>query len=279
MSVLTIQSRVASGYVGNSAAVPCLQQFGLDCIAIDTVHLSNHPAHGSHRGRRVPAGDVADLLDGVAERGLLRTVDVVHSGYLGATDTGPVVLDTVDAVKRAAPMTPYCLDPVIGDNGTLYVEPDLVTFFRTKALPTADLVLPNLFEAECLLGRPLSGVDDAVAAARALQDKGPARVVVTGVEIPSGLMTVGADGPEIWCVETPRVDVASSGAGDVFAALILGCLFGRESGFNTALEVACGFVFELLTTTKALGKPDIALVQSLHLVADFTSNFKAKSIL
>ncbi|MEE3093086.1 MAG: pyridoxal kinase, partial [Pseudomonadota bacterium] len=114
MSVLTIQSRVASGYVGNSAAVPCLQQFGLDCIAIDTVLLSNHPAHGSHRGRRVPAGDVADLLDGVAERGLLRTVDVVHSGYLGATDTGPVVLDTVDAVKRAAPMTPYCLDPVMG---------------------------------------------------------------------------------------------------------------------------------------------------------------------
>ena len=243
------------------------------------MHLSNHPAHGSHRGRRVPAGDVADLIDGVAERGLLRTVDVVHSGYLGATDTGPVVLDTVDAVKRAAPMTPYCLDPVIGDNGTLYVEPDLVTFFRTKALPAADLVLPNLFEAECLLGRPLSGVDDAVAAARALQDKGPARVVVTGVETPSGLMTVGADGPEIWCVETPRVDVASSGAGDVFAALILGCLFGRVSGFNTALEVACGFVFELLTTTKALGKPDIALVQSLHLVADFTSNFKAKSIL
>ena len=131
----------------------------------------NHPAHGSHRGRRVPAGDVADLLDGVAERGLLRTVDVVHSGYLGATDTGPVVLDTVDAVKRAAPMTPYCLDPVMGDNGTLYVEPDLVTFFRTKALPTADLVLPNLFEAECLLERPLSGVDDAVAAARALQTK------------------------------------------------------------------------------------------------------------
>ena len=61
--------------------------------------------------------------------------------------------------------------------------------------------------------------------------------------------------------------------------VLLGCLFGRESGFNTALEVACGFVFELLTTTKALGKPDIALVQSLHLVADFLSNFKAKSIL
>ena len=279
MSVLTIQSRVASGYVGNSAAVPCLQQFGLDCIEIDTVHLSNHPAHGSHRGRRVPAGDVTDLLNGVAERGLLRTVDVVHSGYLGATDNGPVVLDTVDAVKRAAPMTPYCLDPVMGDNGTLYVEQDLVTFFRTKALPAADLVLPNLFEAECLLGRPLSGVDDAVAAARALHDKGPARVVVTGVESPSGLMTVGVDGPEIWCVETPRVDVASSGAGDVFAALILGCLFGRKTGFNTALEVACGFVFELLTTTKAFGKSDIALVQSLHLVADFTSSFKAKSIL
>jgi len=278
MSVLTIQSRVASGYVGNSAAVPCLQQFGLDCIAIDTVHLSNHPAHGSHRGRHVPAGDVEDLLAGVAERGLLRSVDIVHSGYLGAAETGPVVLDTVAAVKKASPTAPYCLDPVMGDNGTLYVEEDLVAFFRTKALPVADIVLPNLFEAACLLERPLRGQDDAVAAARALQEKGPERVVITGIETPSGLMTIGADGPEIWQVETPRVDVASSGAGDVFAAVFLGCLFGHKTHFNTALATACGFVFELLTTTKALGKSDIALVESLQKLVAFKSNYSAISI-
>ena len=121
MSVLTIQSRVASGYVGNSAAVPCLQQYGLDCLSVDTVHFSNHPAHGRHRGRQVPPNEIDELVAGISERGILGQVQAIQSGYLGISEIGQVVLDAVGAVKRVSPSAPYVLDPVMGDNGLLYV--------------------------------------------------------------------------------------------------------------------------------------------------------------
>ena len=278
MSVLTIQSRVASGYVGNSAAVPCLQQYGLDCLAVDTVHLSNHPAHGSHRGRQVPPKEVAELIYGISERGILGEVQAIQSGYLGALEIGPVVLDAVDAVKKVAPLAPYCLDPVMGDNGTIYVEDGLVDFFRTQALPAADIIMPNIFEAACLLGRPLTGLEDAITAACDLQVLGPTRVIVTGIGTPVGVTNIGAQGSRIWQVETPRVDVTTSGAGDVFAAIFLGCLIGHGASFETALEKACNFVFVLLLKTKELSKPDIALIETLHHTSTTNSIYQVKSI-
>ncbi|MBO87973.1 MAG: pyridoxal kinase [Rickettsiales bacterium] len=278
MSVLMIQSRVASGYVGNSAAVPCLQQYGLDCLSVDTVHLSNHPAHGSHRGRQVPPKEVAELIRGISERGILSEVQAIQSGYLGSLEMGPVLLDAVGAVKKVAPSAPYCLDPVMGDNGTLYVEDGLVDFFRTMALPAADIALPNIFEAACLLGRPITGLEDAITAASDLQNFGPKCVILTGIETPAGVTNIGAQGTSIWQIETPKLDVTTSGAGDVFTAVFLGCLVGRGVSFETALETACNFVFVLLMKTKELGKPDIALIESLQHISTTNSIYHVTSI-
>ena len=147
MNVLSIQSSVVYGHVGNRAAVPALERLGHDVWPVDTVAFSNHPAHGSFRGRIVPAAEVRDLIEGLAARGVLGRCDAVLSGYLGDPATGAVVEDAVARVRAANPRTLYCCDPVIGEVGRgAYVRAGVPEAFRDRLVPLADIVTPNPFE-------------------------------------------------------------------------------------------------------------------------------------
>ena len=114
MNVLSIQSSVVYGRVGNRAAVPVLERLGHDVWPLDTVAFSNHPAHGTFRGRVVPAAEVAALVDGLAARGVFGRCHAVLSGYLGDPPTAAVVADAVARVRSVSPGVLYCCDPVIG---------------------------------------------------------------------------------------------------------------------------------------------------------------------
>src|SRR6266852_8141933 len=92
-TVLSVQSRVAYGHVGNAASVFPLQRLGIEAWALDTVAFSNHTGHGRWRGSAVPAAVIADLFEGIAELGVLPRIDAVLSGYLGDAAIGPVLLD------------------------------------------------------------------------------------------------------------------------------------------------------------------------------------------
>src|SRR5690348_12380027 len=152
-TVLSIQSRVAYGHVGNAASVFPLQCLGVEAWALDTVAFSNHTGHGRWRGSVVAAEAVAELFEGIADLGVLPGIDAVLSGYVGAADTGEVLLDIVARVKQANPLALFCCDPVIGDTDTgSYVREGVAEFFRDRALTLADIVTPNRFELEYLTG-------------------------------------------------------------------------------------------------------------------------------
>src|SRR5438105_12430449 len=154
MNILSIQSWVAYGHVGNAAAVFPMQRLGHDVWAVNTLQFSNHPGYGAFRGQVFPADAVREVVNGIADRGLLPSCDAVLSGYLGDPAVGGVVLDTVMMVKSANPNALYCCDPVIGDTGPgIYVREGIPEFMRTRALPEADIVTPNLFELLQLAGR------------------------------------------------------------------------------------------------------------------------------
>jgi pyridoxine kinase len=273
MSVLTIQSRVASGYVGNSIAIPCFLQLGIDAVAIDTTMLSNHPAHGAFRGRVVPPEEIDELLLGVVTRTAPESFDAMLSGYLGTTEAGPSFL-RVAATRRPGAL--YCLDPVLGDNGRLYVNEDLVSFFQIEALSDADIITPNAFEAGILLGRESCTLDNAAAIISELLKRGPSRVAVTGIVTPEGLATLAADATGIRIIETPRIEVAESGAGDAFAALLLGRLLTSERSFADAAAVAASSLYDILTLTRRLGKDDLAIVDGLAFLKEPSSQFTAE---
>ncbi len=273
MSVLTIQSRVASGYVGNSIAVPCLQQLGIDAAAVDTTMLSNHPAHGAFRGRVVPPEEIDDLLLGVVTRTAPESFDAMLSGYLGTTEAGQSFLRVVETRRTGAI---YCLDPVLGDNERLYVNEDLVSFFQIEALPVADIVTPNAFEAGLLLGQESCTLENGAAIIGDLLKRGPTRIAVTGIETPTGIATLAADANDIRIIETPRIEVAESGAGDAFTALLLGRLLTSDLPFADAAAVATSSLYDLLALTQRLGKDDLAIVDGLDLLKEPSSQFTAE---
>jgi pyridoxine kinase len=260
-TVLSIQSRVAYGHVGNAAAIFPLQCLGVEAWALDTVAFSNHTGHGRWRGDVVAAETVAALFDGIADLGVLPSIDAVLSGYIGTAETGAVLLDIVARIKQANPTALFCCDPVIGDTDTgSYVRDGVAEFFRDRALALADIVTPNRFELEFLTGRAVSTIGDAGEAAATLRRQGPGVVLVTSLDIAPDQMTILASGPDgAWAIETPRLPVMLNGCGDVTAALFLGHLVSGAS-LADALARTAASMFAVIETTVGLGRYELALV-------------------
>src|SRR3972149_1824264 len=143
MTLLSIQSHVAFGHVGNAAAVFPLQRLGVEVWPVHTVQFSNHTGYGEWKGEVFGASLIRDVVAGIEARGALGECDGVLSGYMGGADIGAAILDAVSAVKRVNPAARYCCDPVIGDvNSGVFVRPGIPEFMRERAGPAADIVTP-----------------------------------------------------------------------------------------------------------------------------------------
>ena len=170
MNILSIQSAVAYGHVGNSAAVFPLQRIGHEVWPVYTVNFSNHTGYGAWRGPMIPAADVADVITGIEERGALARVDAVLSGYQGGDDIAGVIVDAVARVKELNPQAVYACDPVMGNaKSGCFVADTIPPLLRDRVVPVADIITPNQFELGYLTGREATDLEstlDAVAAAR-----------------------------------------------------------------------------------------------------------------
>src|SRR5215211_2440767 len=166
LNILSIQSSVAYGHVGNSAAVFPLQRMGFEVWPVNTVHFSNHTGYGGWRGRVLPAEDVADIIRGIEARDVLRVCDAVLSGYMGDASLGEVVVGAAGRVKELNPKAVYCCDPVMGDAGRgFFVRPGIPRFIKEVAVPAAEIITPNQFELEFLTGVEVGNLNDALVAA------------------------------------------------------------------------------------------------------------------
>ena len=267
MNILSIQSWVAYGHVGNASAMFPLQRLGAEVWAVNTVQFSNHTGYGDWTGQVFAPGSVIELVDGIEARGVLGRCDAVLSGYMGDAGTGEAVLETVRRVRDANPAALYCCDPVIGDVDTgVYVRPGIAELLRERAVPAADILTPNRFELELLAGLPCGSVAEAAAAARSLRGRmagsAPAVLVTSldGADTPADaldLLAVGADG--CWRLRTERLALSVNGAGDAIAALFLFHVL-RERSARLALERAASSVAGMLRHTLRSGSREIALV-------------------
>jgi pyridoxine kinase len=278
-TVLSVQSRVAYGHVGNTAAVFPLQCLGIEAWALDTVAFSNHTGHGRWRGDVVAAETVATLFEGIADLGVLPSIDAVLSGYIGTAETGAVLLDIVGRVKQANPRALFCCDPVIGDTDTgSYVRDGVAEFFRDAALTHADIVTPNRFELEFLTGRTIGDLTEAANAAAMLRGLGPEIVLVTSLDAaPDRLTMLASSADGAWAVETPHLPVELNGCGDVTAALFLGRLLGGDSLPN-ALAATAASMFAVIETTVQLGRYELALVATRDALTNPSQVFPARRI-
>ncbi|MBI3705366.1 MAG: pyridoxal kinase PdxY [Rhizobiales bacterium] len=264
MNLLSIQSHVAYGHVGNSAAVFPLQRLGVEVWPIHTVQFSNHTGYGDWRGQAFGAALIRELIAGIARRGILSECDGVLSGYMGGADVGDAILDAVAAVKQANPAARYCCDPVIGDVGRgVFVRAGLPEFLRDKAVPAADVVTPNQFELDYLSGRASTTLAEARDAVKALHDLGPRAVLVTSLhtaETPAdSIDLIASDETGCFRLRTPKLPLMVNGAGDAIAALFFAHYLG-DGRVDEALARSASAIFGVLARTANMGVREIQLV-------------------
>jgi pyridoxine kinase len=262
-AVLSIQSAVACGHVGNSAATLPLQRLGFDVFAVNTVLLAHHPGHGRWRGHKVAPAQIEAIVAGLEEHGVLIRCAAVLSGYLGDAAVADVVQRAVAAVRAVRPGALYVCDPVIGDDHAgVFVAAGIPEAIRDRLLPAADIVTPNRFELAHLSGRPVDGLDDALAAAAELRARGPRLVVATGLTLPDQpeqVAVLADNASETWLLTTPRHPVALGGTGDAFSALFLGHYLATAD-LRLALERAVAAIYALVERTHAAGADELCLV-------------------
>jgi pyridoxine kinase len=278
MRILSIQSSVAYGHVGNSAATFPLQRLGHEVWPVNTVQFSNHTGYGSWRGIVADPAVIAEVIEGIADRGVLGQVDAVLTGYQGSPGVAAVVLSTVTRVRALNPAAVYCCDPVMGDVGRgMFVLPGVPELIRTTVLPAADVVTPNAFELAYLAdgGDPgsvstagIRSIDGLLAAVERVRAAGPHTVLVTSVHADGvgtdeiGMLAVDPSGA--FLVRTPRLPLDVNGAGDVTAALFLAHL---HAGIDVALGRVASSVHGILAATHAAGSREILLVQAQSAIA------------
>ncbi|PWC06722.1 pyridoxal kinase PdxY [Mycetocola zhujimingii] len=282
MKILSIQSAVAYGHVGNSAAVFPLQRIGVEVLPVFTVNFSNHTGYGAWRGSLISPEEVKDVILGIEERGILPQIDLVLSGYQGGTGIGEVIIDAVARVKAANPSAIYACDPVMGNaKSGCFVAPEIPDLLRDRVVPVADIITPNQFELGYLTGtEPLTLADtlDSVDLARAM---GPSTVLVTSVEQPDRpegtIEMLAVDGEGAWIVRTPHLPFKANGSGDVTAALF--SAHYRETGSAAvALERTASSVFDLIELTYKSGQRELQLIEAQEFYAHPRLQFAAARV-
>ncbi|KAI9188144.1 putative pyridoxal kinase [Blastocladiella emersonii ATCC 22665] len=250
--VLAIQSHVVHGHVGNMSAVFPLQLLGNEVDAFNTVQVSNHSGYPTIRGTRFDAAHFAGVFEALKANGHDTDYSVILTGYMGLPEGVPTVAAGIKDVKTRSANALYLLDPVLGDNGKLYLPPEMIDHYKTHFLPMADVMTPNQFEAELLSGVTIDSAMSAVTAARALAAMGGAALVfITTLDTPDvaiastlALLVYDAIADAAWTVRFPRMTAHFTGTGDLFSGLIAGTLAARGAwrpeGRAGAIKVAEG---------------------------------------
>lgn len=285
-AVLSIQSHVAYGHVGNAAAVFPLQRLGFEVWPIHTVMFSNHTGYPTFRGPVFAPEDLRAVFQGIVERGVLPGCSAVLSGYMGTSALGAVILDAVRHVRAANPQALYCCDPVMGDvDSGLYVREGIPEYMRAHAVPAASIVTPNQFELGVLTGRETATLAAVMDAARDLRRLGPRLVLVTSLlrrETPEDAIEMLLSAEEgTWLLRTPRLSfpIAPNGSGDATAALFLAHILRRLPP-QAALEATAEAVYAIFEATAAAGTRELQLIAAQDAIAASRpgGRFKAEKV-
>lgn len=282
MKILSIQSAVAYGHVGNSAAVFPLQRIGVEVLPVYTVNFSNHTGYGAWRGPMISPDDVRDVITGIEERGVFPQIDVVLSGYQGGEGIADVILDAVARVKAANPDAVYACDPVMGNaKSGCFVAPAIPVLLRDRVVPAADIITPNQFELGFLTETEPDTLESTLASVDLVRSTGPGTVLVTSVERPDReagtIEMLAVDDSGAWIVQTPLLPMKANGSGDVTAALFT-AHYRRTGDAADALARATSSVFDLLSLTHTSGERELQLVEAQEFYANPSLQFTVRQV-
>ncbi|TNE43390.1 MAG: pyridoxal kinase [Sphingomonadales bacterium] len=270
-SIISIQSQVVHGHVGNSAAVLPMQARGLNVAAVPTTLLSNHPGFETMRGRVLESELVGDLLRGVEERGLIETSRYIVSGYLGSRANGEVVAAFVKRARQINPDITYICDPVMGDSNLgVFVADQVIECLLDHLVPLADILTPNQFELGLIARNSSSSWSQLELGASHVRAYRNASLIVTGcafTDTPrNSLENVVFDGKQPARLISPRLPIVPVGTGDLFTGLLTANLANGRPLMEAASDAA-KVVHDVLQSTIASGEHEMQLAQNIGLLA------------
>lgn len=282
MNILSIQSHVTFGHVGNSAAVFPLQRAGHEVWPIHTVNFSNHTGYGDWGGPMIPAEEVTAIVDGIEKRGAFPRIDAILSGYQGGPDIAGAIVDAVNRIKAVNPKALYACDPVMGNaKSGCFVSDEIPPLLRDKVVPVADIITPNQFELGYLTDSPVGSLEETLAAVKRAQEIGPKTVLVTSVQRPETgedeIEMLAVDGERAFLVSTPKLPFKRNGSGDVTAALFTGHYVETHDA-KEALKRTASSIYDLLRTTYEADSQELLLIESQDAFAHPQLQFRVEEL-
>ncbi|AMO89836.1 pyridoxal kinase [Corynebacterium sp. HMSC06D04] len=282
MNILSIQSHVTFGHVGNSAAVFPLQRAGHEVWPVHTVNFSNHTGYGDWGGPMLPASDVTSIIDGIEKRGAFEKIDAILSGYQGGPDIAGAIIDAVNRIKAVNPKALYACDPVMGNaKSGCFVSDEIPPLLRDKVVPVADIITPNQFELGYLTGHEVGTLEQTLEAVKAAQEIGPKTVLVTSVKRPETpedtIEMLAVDGDRAYIVATPHLPFKRNGSGDVTAALFTGHYVETHDA-KLALKRTASSVYDLLHNTYEADSQELQLIESQDVFANPQLQFQVEEL-
>ncbi|HEY9054941.1 MAG TPA: pyridoxal kinase PdxY [Rectinemataceae bacterium] len=283
VKVLSVQSHVVFGHVGNRAAVFPLERMGIEVLPLNTVQLSTHTGYGQSRGMIFPASHIRELWSGLLASGTVSGCHAVLSGYLGSPETGQAILDMLSDLRKEDPSVLYFCDPVMGDRERgLYVRPEIPSFF-VRAMSHATIVKPNQFEAEILSGMRIGSLAELKSACSAILSTGPRILLITSLEAldppEDRIDSLLATEEGAWMLRTPRFgfDIEPHGAGDLVSAIFLGAYLKSRQPVPAFERCLCA-VHEVLKATEARGGRELALIEAQEALVSEECPFAAERV-
>lgn len=252
--ILSIQSHVVSGYVGNKSAVFPMQLLGFDVDNINSVQFSNHTGYKHVKGQILTEKDLADIATGLQENNI-DTYTHMLTGYIGSPGFLKEIANVYTQLKKKNPDLIYVCDPAMGDNGHLYAPKELIPLYKDLIIPIATILVPNLYETELLTGLKIDSVDAAWEAIRALHQKGCKIVCISSAELAASkdklyvFASSITDKPVKLLMELDKIDASFTGSGDLFSALLLCFMHETGSDLKKSLEKTVAVLQSVLRRT------------------------------
>eukprot|EP01041_Mallomonas_annulata_P007549 gene7549-15468_t len=266
--ILSVQSHIVHGYVGNKAATFPLQSLGYNVDAINTVHLSNHPAYPKgFKGQTLNGDDFSLLVDGLAANDLLR-YELVVSGYISAKEILIKIPGVISAVKARNPDALYICDPVLGDRGQFYVPKALLDIYMNEVIPICDIITPNIFEAETITRLTIDSLSSALQACHKFHELGVKVCLLKGVPLsgPAGplSMVLSTKGGMVYRIDVPRIDGHFSGCGDLCTAMFAGWYYRHPHNMGLVLDNVASIMSTVLSSSARCGSKELMIVENMN---------------
>ncbi|KAH3743418.1 pyridoxal kinase [Pelomyxa schiedti] len=267
--VLSIQSFVVHGYVGNKCSMFALQALGVDVDPLCTVQFSNHTGYPKWRGQITSGEMLWELFQGLCDNNLADYTFLL-TGYCRDAEALSKICDIYHYLKNKNPSLFYVCDPVMGDNNNLYVPVAVAEMYKHTVVKYADVLLPNQTECEYLTGIPLTTESAAVSAMNKLHEMGAKTVIVTSIvfpEEPDTLFVFGSTSTpscqDCFKIAVPRISGYFSGTGDIFGALMAAWTAKGLSSRDACLHTVCTIRAILMRTSQS-GSKELKLLQSVQ---------------